>query len=184
MALGHCSSTPTCTTTIDCTNLHLHSFRCIHHFDILDLLDRPKETHTCKLIRVKFSKSNCFHSLRIRYSTMIVSLKAKTYHAYLIFMTGCIATLISNPLACSSALLQFSAVRDNNLLARFTARRSDCLDSFHNFHAIDDTAEYDMFAIQPSCLGRAKEELRAIAKYMEQNIICTKQGEKAQYSMF
>ena len=112
---------------------------------------------------------------------MVVSLKAKTYHAYLIFMTGCIAILISNPLACSSALLQFSTVRDNNLLARFTARRSDCLDSFHNFHTIDDTAEYDMLAIQPSCLGRAKEELRAIAKYMEQNIICTKQGEQAKY---
>ena len=56
-------------------------------------------------------------------------------------------------------LLQFTTVGNNNLLARLAAGRSNRLDGFHYVQTIDDATEYDMLAIQPGCLGRAKEEL-------------------------
>ena len=62
------------------------------------------------------------------------------------------------------SLFQFSAVSDDDLLAGLAAGRSDRLDGFHYVHTIYNATEYDMLAVQPGCLCRAKEELRAVAK--------------------
>lgn len=86
-----------------------------------------------------------------------------------------------NPQAAQSifGLFHFSAVGDNNLLAGLAAGRSNSLDGFHDVHTIDNAAEYDMLAIEPSGFGSAKEELRAIAE----NNMMKPQDERQQVSI-
>jgi len=59
-------------------------------------------------------------------------------------------------------LLEFTAVGNHNLLGGLAALRAITFNFLHHIHAFNDRAKYNVLAIQPSGLGGAEEELRAV----------------------
>jgi len=59
-------------------------------------------------------------------------------------------------------LRQLAAVGDHDVRGGLAALRALALDGLDDVHAIDDTAEDDVLAVQPLRLHGADEELRAV----------------------
>lgn len=68
-------------------------------------------------------------------------------------------------LCCSERrgyFLQLAAICDDDTLGSRSRLSADRFDLLHNLLALSNSAENDMLAIQPGCLGRADEELRSV----------------------
>lgn len=64
--------------------------------------------------------------------------------------------------AKTGRVLQLTAVSDDNLLGGLATVRADGLNSLNDVHTLNNLAEDDVLAIEPSSLHGGDEELRAV----------------------